>query len=136
MIDLNLNPNRRELRQFSVALLVASGLVGGLLWWKMGPNPWSRALWIGGPILSVLGLAIPPAIKPLFLGLSILAFPIGIVVGTVAMMLVYYGIVTPIALVFKLLGRDTLTRSFDRDAPTYWVKRQTDIPGKRYFQQF
>ena len=136
MIDLNLNPNPKELRQFSIALIVATAVVGGILWWKTGPNPWSVGLWIGGPIAGLVGLAYPVAIKPLFIALSVIAFPIGIVVGTLAMMLVYYGIITPIGLVFRLIGRDPLHRRFDRAAPTHWIERKPRAGAKRHFQQF
>ena len=136
MIDLNLNPNRKELRQFSAALIVATGLVGGLLWWKLGPNPWSQYLWIGGPVAGALGLAIPIAIKPLFIVLSVVAFPIGIVIGTLALASVYYLMITPIGLVFRLIGRDSLHRRFDTTASTYWIPRKQTRAIGRYFQQF
>lgn len=136
MIDLNLNPNRKELRQFSVALIVATAVVGGILWWKIGPNPWSQGLWIGGPIAGLLGLAVPPAIKPLFIALSVIAFPIGIVIGTLALALVYYGLITPIGLFFRLTGRDALHRRPDPEAATYWIERSGHTQPKRYFQQF
>lgn len=136
MIDLNLNPNRKELRQFSVALIVATAVVGGLLWWKFGPNPWSRGLWIGGPVAGLLGLALPTAIKPLFIALSVLAFPIGIVIGTLALGLVYYGMITPVGLVFKLIGRDPLERRFDSTRSSYWLRRSPRGGAERHFQQF
>ncbi len=136
MIDLNLNPNRKELRQFSVALIVATAVVGGLLWWKLGPNPWSKGLWMGGPIAGVLGLALPIAIKPLFILLSVVAFPIGIVVGTLALAIVYYLMITPIGLLFRLLGRDPLHRRFDPSASTYWIARSQRPGAGKYFQQF
>lgn len=136
MIDLNLNPNRKELRQFSVALIVATALVGGLLWWKLGPNPWSQGLWIGGPIAGLLGLVVPIAIKPLFIALSVLAFPIGLVIGTLALAMVYYGLVTPIGLFFRIIGRDSLNRKFDPNASSYWIRRHPRPGAGRYFQQF
>jgi hypothetical protein len=136
MIDLNLNPNRKELRQFSIALIVATAVVGGILWWKIGPNPWSRGLWIGGPIAGGIGLAVPIAIKPLFIALSVLAYPIGMVIGTLALILVYYGVITPVGLVFRLIGRDALHRSFDSEAQSYWIPRRVRPGAKRHFQQF
>lgn len=136
MIDLNLTPNRKELRQFSIALIVATAAVGGLLWWKLGPNPWSKGLWVGGPIAGVLGLAVPIAIKPLFIALSVAAFPIGIVIGTLALAIVYYLMVTPIGLVFRLIGHDPLDRRFDPSASTYWITRKQRQGVAKYFQQF
>ena len=136
MIDLNLDPNRKELRQFSIALIVATAVVGELLWWKFGPNPWSKGLWIGGPIAGVLGLAVPIAIKPVFIGLTLVAFPIGIVIGTLALAIVYYLMITPIGLIFKLIGRDPLERRLDPAASSYWIERKHTRGVGRYFQQF
>jgi hypothetical protein len=136
MIAINWKPDRRELRQFSTALLVFSVLVGGLLWWKLGPNNISQVLWVGGPILAALGLALPPAMRPVFIGMSLLAFPIGYVVGFIALSLVYYLLVTPIGLFFRLIGRDSMHRKFDRTSDSYWIRRPESLPAKRYFQQF
>jgi hypothetical protein len=136
MIAINWNPDRRELRQFSIALLVFTGAIGGILWWKLGPNRISQTLWFGGPLLAALGLVVPKAIRPVFVGLSLLAFPIGYVVGFVALALVYYLLITPIGLVFRLLGRDPLHRKPDSALGTYWISRGETPPAKRYFQQF
>ena len=136
MIDINWKPTGRELRQFSIALIVATAAVGGLLWWRLGPNQISQWLWIGGPVLGVVGLVVPPLMRPVFVGLSLLAFPIGYVVGFVALALIYYLMVTPIGLVFRLLRRDPLHRKFDRSASTYWIRRAETPSAKRYFQQF
>ena len=136
MIDINWNPTRRQLRQFAVAFLIFAGIGSGLLWWRFGPGWYLPTLWIAGPIVATVGLLIPKAVKPLFVGMSLLAFPIGFVLGTVLLALTYYIIVTSIGLVFKLLGKDPLGRKLDREAATYWKKRPpTPEPG-RYFRQF
>ena len=136
MIAINWNPDRKELRQFSAALFVFTLLVGGVLWWKLGPNRISQTLWIGGPLLSIVGLAVPPVMRPVFIGLSLLAFPIGYVIGFVALASVYYLLITPIGLALRLFGRDSMHRTFDRDSTTYWIRRRESLPAKRYFQQF
>lgn len=33
----------------------------------------------------------------------------------------FYGIITPIAVIFRLLGRNPLDLGYDRHAPTYWI---------------
>ena len=98
MIAINWTPNARELRQFSIALLVFTVAVGGVLWWQIGPNRISQGFWIAGPILAVLGLVIPPAIRPVFIGLTLLAFPIGYVISFIALALIYYLLITPVGL--------------------------------------
>ena len=71
-----------------------------------------------------------------FVGLSLLAFPIGYVVSFVALALVSSFLITPIGLVFRLLGRDPLYRKPDANCGTYWISRGEAPPAKRYFQQF
>lgn len=136
MIELNWKPTPRELRQFSGALLVATAAIGGLLWWKLGANGISQVLWVGGPILATIGWLAPPVMRPVFIGMSLLAFPIGYVVGFIALAIVYYLLVAPIGLVFRLIGRDPLHRTFDRNSGTYWIRRTGRPSAKRYFQQF
>lgn len=136
MIAINWSPNRRELRQFSIALFIFTAALGGILWWRLGPNSISQALWIGGPALSLVGLAVPPVMRPVFVGLSLLAFPIGYVVGFIALALVYYLLITPIGLFFKLTGRDSMHRKFDEARGSYWIERPPTPPARRYFQQF
>ena len=67
---------------------------------------------------------------------SLIAFPIGMVIGTLALVLVFYGVITPIGLVFRLIGRDPLHRRYDREASSYWIERRPRPAAKRYFQQF
>ena len=74
--------------------------------------------------------------RAVYVGLSCAAFPVGFVVSHVVMVLVYYGVVTPIGLVMRLLGHDPMHRGFDRDAATYWVERPAVHDPKRYFRQF
>ena len=65
-----------------------------------------------------------------------LAGPIGIVVSHVVLALIYFGLFMPIALVFRVIGRDPLHRRFEPEAQSYWVERGGAPAAKRYFQQF
>ena len=136
MIDLNLKPSERQLKQFGVAFLVAGLVVGGVLWWRIGPNLASKILWGVGPVAALVGLVAPRALKPVFIALTLLAFPIGLVIGNLAMALTYYLIVSPIGLIFRLIGRDPLHRKLDREAASYWIERPPQVPAERYFRQF
>jgi hypothetical protein len=48
----------------------------------------------------------------------------------------YYLLLTPVGLVFRLIGRDPLRRRFDRNATTYWIARRPPETSDRYFHQF
>lgn len=49
------------------------------------------------------------------------------VVSPVTLGLVFFGVITPVAAVLKLMRRDALARRFEPAAPTYWIER--DPPG-------
>jgi len=137
MIDVNWKPTDRQLRQFAVAFLVFAGLLGGLLAYRGdGIGTASKVLWGLGPLVALVGLAAPRAIRPLYLALTLLAYPIGLVIGTVLLAITFYLVLTPVALLFKVLGNDPMRRRFDRQAESYWVRRPPNPPAERYLRQF
>jgi hypothetical protein len=48
----------------------------------------------------------------------------------------YYLLLTPVSLVFRLLGRDALRRQFDPQADSYWIPHEMPKDKKSYFRQF
>lgn len=64
------------------------------------------------------------------------ALPVGWVVSHVLLGLAYYGVITPIGLFLRLIGRDLLSLKRDRDATTYWRERGPGEGAGRYFRQW
>jgi hypothetical protein len=50
----------------------------------------------------------PPAIRLVFVGLILMTFPIGWVVSHLLLGLIFYGVVTPIGLILRIIGHDPL----------------------------
>ncbi len=145
LVQLHLDPNDKQLRQFGLVAIAALGVVGGLVWWKNGlfgldfgdhARTVSYALWATGALSALFSWVAPRANRPLFIGLSLLAFPIGWVVSHLALAFLFFGVLTPLALLFRLLGRDALARRWDPDADTYWTDLPSDPEPKDYFRQF
>ncbi len=136
MIDINWKPGPRELRVFSAVFVLFAGGGGGLVWWRGGPPALSWALWGAGLVVGLLGALAPRAVRPVFVGLSLLAFPIGWVIGNLLMAVVYYLVVTPVGLAFKVLGKDPMRRRPDPEAESYWIARGPAVGPERYFRQF
>ncbi|HZC25173.1 MAG TPA: hypothetical protein VE866_17685, partial [Candidatus Binatia bacterium] len=91
---------------------------------------------VGVALIGILGLAKPGLVRWLFVGASIVAFPIGWVVTLVALLLMFYLIVTPMALVFRWRGRDELRLKRPGGAESLWLeRRETPEPG-RYLTPF
>ena len=49
--------------------------------------------------------------------------------------LIFYGLFTLVALIFRLLGRDPLRRAFEPDTASYWVEHKRR-DARSYFKQF
>lgn len=47
------------------------------------------------------------------------------VLGRVAIAVLFFGVLTPLALVMRVWGRDPLRRRLDPDAPSYWLARDS-----------
>ncbi len=113
MIDLNLNPSKRDLRIFSLAALVFLTFVGWVVWRKSGSATAGGVLVAVGVLIAILGLSVPRAVRPLFVALMVINYPIGWVVTHVVMALIFYLVVTPLGVIMRLCGRDPMERRFD-----------------------
>jgi membrane protease YdiL (CAAX protease family) len=138
VIEIDWRPDDRRLRQFAIVLLLSLGLAGAFAAWKLSAVRHAApiALWALGIALAAIGLAAPRWIWPLYIVWMAVALPLGWVMSHMALGIIYFLVFTPIALIFRLIGRDFLHRRFDRRAESYWIKR--GLPGKvaHYFRQF
>lgn len=137
LIEINRNPSPGQLRLFAgVGVPGLCLAAGALLWWKARLPAAAWAVWAAGAVVALAGLARPALVRPVFIGLSYAAAPAGWVMGVVLLALVFYGIMTPIGLVMRLMARDPLARKFDRSAGSYWVARRPTDDVERYFRQY
>jgi hypothetical protein len=124
----------RVLRQFAGLWLA---IVGGLSAWSLYRGDAGRAIGLAvvALVIGPLGLARPMAIRPFFSLLLTLTRPIGAIVNWVILAIMFYGLFTPLALVFKLAGRDALALKRPTGTTTYWKRRRAVTDARRYFRQ-
>ena len=140
--DVNWFPSRPELRKFALASIAGFGVLGLVLAWRVGTlsgeATWHIPLttWVVGVVVAAVGYVVPRAIWPLYAVLTLIGIPIRWTVTILMMLVMFYGVFTPLALLFRLLGRDALCRSIDRDATSYWVRRPSSPPMPRYFRRY
>lgn len=41
---------------------------------------------------------------------------------------IFFLVVTPVGVLFRLIGRDPLRRRFEKDLPSYWIPKDASIP--------
>jgi hypothetical protein len=85
---------------------------------------------------SWIGWRFPATVKPVYVALSLLALPCGLLVSEAVMLIVYFGLLTPLGLVFRLRGRDALQRTIDPAAPTYWHTRPAPRGPRSYLRRW
>lgn len=132
LIEINWKPTDRQLRQFAVICLFALPFVG---WLWHGSARTVGLLAALGIILAVLGTAVPVLIKPVFLALTLVATPIGMAIGELSMLFIYYGLFVPIGLAFRLVRRDALQMKFDRHTESYWQPVEKPKGVASYYRQ-
>jgi hypothetical protein len=132
--DIQFNPSEKTLRQFAGLFLVVFSLLA-LVEVQFRHRP-QLALVYGGLAIVVgpLGLLRPRVLRPLWVAWSVVAFPIGWVVSTVFLAVLFYAIFTPIGIVFRLTGRDALALR-RTSVRTYWESRPAARDKRAYFRQ-
>ena len=146
MIEINLKPDDRTLRQFGIIALVGFGFVAAIGWFDLlifaafPLGSWKTA--VCGTLAALAGIAAlfslvyPKANLPIYLALTILSFPIGFVLSYVIMGTLFFLIIGPIAVLFRVFGRDPMHRDYDESAPTYWQAAKPARDKESYFHQY
>lgn len=132
MFSVNKNPKASDLRKFGWAMLVGFGVIGALLWlapwlrtgevgllgWTAGSNQiMAVCLWAVGLVLGIVSWSSPKAAKPVYVAWMSVAVPIGIVVSTIMLTLLFV-LLLPFFSVVARLG-DPL-RKRRHAGGTYW----------------
>ncbi len=145
LIEINLRPDERTLRQFGFIALAGFALLALLAWqewllFRFGLGGARVPLALAFAALAGLALGCslvyPKANRPLYVGLTLLALPIGLVVSSVIMAMLFYLVIAPIGFLLRGIGRDPLERRFVREADTYWVDARPARKNESYFRQF
>jgi hypothetical protein len=132
--DIPFHPSSRTLRQFAGLWIVF--FAGFAAWQWFRHERLILALVFLGLAVTVgpLGVFRPQAIRPIFVGWMCLVFPIGWVVSHVMLACAFYGVFTPISVLFRLIGRDALARRHRSDRSTYWTPKPTARDLRSYFR--
>ncbi|MBT3217647.1 MAG: hypothetical protein HN348_01030 [Proteobacteria bacterium] len=141
-MKINFHPTNRILRQFGLlaflvfAFLAVAAIFGWVVFAFVGEAfrlPLAVVLGAIALFSAVASAVYPAANRPLYVGLSIVAWPIGTTVSFFILLVLFFGVVTPVALVFRILKRDPLNRVLEPNRSSYWEDATTHDD---YFKQF
>ena len=128
-------PSPKMLRQFAGLFLVVFLAMAAMRWWRGHADVWAAVLASVAVVVGLVGMAVPAAIRPIYTGWMVAAFPIGWTISRLALGTIFFVILTPLAAVFRLIGRDELKlRRVER--ASYWVPKNQPGGAAEYFRQF
>ena len=96
----------------------------------------SEILWNLSWVVCLAGLIFPPLVRPVYVAMMAVALPIGFVVSTILMVIIYYLILTPIGLAMRLFGYDPMRMRPAAGSGSFWIERPTKSDVSRYFKQY
>lgn len=136
LISLIFNGENRG-RQL-LGVIIPGVMAGAAAPVALGANAMTGAVivWVAGGLLVGVMFVAPGVGRKIYVGWMLSATPIGWTVSTLVLMIVYYGVLTPIGLMMRMAGRDALKRRFDGEATSYWMERRRGSDSKSYFRQF
>ena len=123
----------KELRNFG---LLVGGVFSVIGLWPMLLRGEPLRLWavIVGSLLILLGSVIPRWLAPIHKGWMGVGHVLGWINTRIILGVIFYGLITPIGIVFRMLGKDTMRQSFSDHSSTYRVNRQPRPRSHMKFQ--
>jgi hypothetical protein len=142
MLKLDLDPAPAKLRQFAFVAVPGLPLIAVVVL-RIAGHGWA----FGHPaVLAALGVGILQALallagfrgpsRALYVVLMLVALPIGFVLSHVLMAAIFYLVITPIGLIFRLLGRDAMCRKKEPGRVSYWTDRGPARSPASYFKLY
>jgi hypothetical protein len=132
MIKIDFKPSVTMLRQFGWIALLGFPLIAVVIlfnWLDWQPNAAIYGLFGLGGLSGLLAMTAPKALQPIYVTMMLVAIPIGFVISMVLLRLIYYLLFTPMALWFRMRGRDAMNRTLEPDSESYWEDhRDTSRP--------
>ena len=122
-------------RSFGIVFAVAFALLAIYLAWRSS-GWWAVSLGASAAFL-VLAFARPALLAPFNRLWTKLGLLLGAIVAPIIMGIIYFAVITPMALIARLIGKDFLRLRRDPVAPSYWLPRQDpELTPERLRDQF
>lgn len=131
---MNLNPTKKELKKFGLVFSVIL-LALGFLNLHKGREIAFLCLGLFSLLILLLSILCPKGIKPFYFIITRAGRVIGWINTRVLLILVYYLMLTPMAIIFKLFRKNFLDRSFDKNCQSYWIPKASDSAGQGGYEK-
>lgn len=134
-LKINLQPTRKDLLGFG-AVLLGAALLGALACHFRWHRPELVLPLCGLGVAALLLVQLPVVGRLLYIAWMGLGITMGLVTSPVLMAVIYLVLFVPLALLFRLMGRDALRKRLDPSAATYWEEYPQVKEPLRYLRQY
>ena len=125
-----------QLRWFGLSL---GGLVccfAAISFWRFDQRELALGLAGFACLLVAVYYLMPSTQTRIVRGFRTIVWPIQAVVSIVLLGILFFGVILPIGLLLRGLGRDPLVKRADPDKASYWEPYPTTTDTKRYFRTY
>ena len=131
----HIKAGKKDLRSFGVMIGIIFLLIAGFLIYK-DKESFQMLLYIAGSFIG-LGLLIPILLKPIYILWMAFAIILGWIMTRLILSLLFYVIITPIGVILKIIGKDSLELKKQAVKESYWNQRDKNLEkNQNYEKQF
>jgi len=121
--------DKKKTAQFGLLMAVVWAIIGSILLWR-GTRLWP-CIYALAAFFLISTLTYPRLLMPIETIWMKLAHMISLVTTRIILGVTFYLIITPMALIMRLIGRDPLAKKSDPRADTYWTTVDPNGPTSR-----
>lgn len=118
----NINTSKKELKKFGLTVGTVFSAIGLFIWLYHHSNV-GIYITVFGALLIILGAAYSKILKPIYKLWMSAALVMGFFMSRLILTILFYVIVTPIAFLAKIFGKDFLDQKLDKGKGSYWNYR-------------
>lgn len=115
--------DRGGLRDFGLVTGAIVAVLFGLFFPWLFERPLPLWPWVVLAVLALVAVVAPLALRPVYHGWMRVGLLLSRITTPIVMGIVFFVVITPVALLLKLLRKDAMKRDFD-EAPSYRVERE------------
>ena len=121
MQNLNLNPDKKELRNFGLITGALTPVFFGLLLPWVFEHLFPKWPWIVGILLVLFGLALPITLKPVYKIWMTIGHYLGWINTRIILSIMFYLLILPVGVLMRMFGKDPMARSLNKHQQSYRV---------------
>jgi len=131
----NIKSDKKELRKFCLSFAIVLLLLGSIALWR--GKSFFLIMYVCSVVSFLFALVCPYILLPLQKVLASILIILQYTVTVVVLIIVFYGLFTPISICAKVCKKGFLGDPIDRQCGSYWIpKEQKECAPELYERQF